>query len=728
MAYNLVVPSTKDAFFPVMGALLCQKVGVEVDIVNKGKQIVLTKPDGAVVNDYLPVALALFEEAQSKNPELILTGNADVLAATNDIINGIHGKPKTFPDELKKWDERLGDNTYLFNNSISMADLALFAITFTNSRWIIMFRQGVLDTQYKNFARMYNIFTTAQNDNEMLVSFAQEAYQFLTVAKQDAKSKAVEHSKQGSFDVDLPGAEMGKVVTRFPPEPSGYLHIGHVKALISNSNIAKMYQGTMLLRFDDTNPTKEKHEYTENIMKDILTLDCQFKGPTYTSDMIPEFYDYGRKFIQNGYGYCDDTPVDQMRHERLHKIEAKSRNNSVEENLRIFEEMIKGSEEGLRYCVRAKIDMQSPVGCMRDPTMFRCNQTPHPRHGTKFICYPMYDFACPIIDSVEGVTHTLRTIEYHDRNEQYYWVLKVLGLRQPVIWDFSRLNFKYTLLSKRKLQWFVDQGLVEGWFDPRFPTVQGILRRGLSVEALKEFMISQGASKNINLMEWDKIWALNKSKMEPKAPRYNAVLSQDLALVEIEDVNEVTEVTVPLHQKNADVGNKQVVMSKNIYIDQADAAAVSEGEEVTIMGWGNMFFNKIEKDSNGKVVKITAKTHLEGDFKKTKFKLTWVGAKDGEVPEKDFVPLTLTEFGPLIRVEKLEEDQKIEDFVNKKSKEEVPALGEHALASLKKDDVVQIQRKGFYRVDAVPAPENNNRFVLIYIPDGSQKGQLGIDK
>jgi glutamyl-tRNA synthetase len=340
----------------------------------------------------------------------------------------------------------------------------------------------------------------------------------------------------------------------------------------------------------------------------------------------------------------------------------------------------------------------------------------------------MYDFACPIIDSVEGVTHTLRTIEYHDRNEQYYWVLKVLGLRQPVIWDFSRLNFKYTLLSKRKLQWFVDEGLVEGWFDPRFPTVQGILRRGLSVEALKEFMISQGASKNINLMEWDKIWALNKSKMEPKAPRYNAVLSQDLALVEIEDVNEVTEVTVPLHQKNADVGNKQVVMSKNIYIDQADAAAVSEGEEVTIMGWGNMFFNKIEKDSNGKVVKITAKTHLEGDFKKTKFKLTWVGAKDGEVPEKDFVPLTLTEFGPLIRVEKLEEDQKIEDFVNKKSKEEVSALGEHALASLKKDDVVQIQRKGFYRVDAVPAPENNNRFVLIYIPDGSQRGQLGIDK
>lgn len=709
-----------------MGALLAQKIGAEVNIVNKGKDIVLTKPDGTVVNGYLPVALALFEEAQSKNPELVLTSNNDVLELTKAIVDGIYGKPKTLPELLQIYNDKLGaDNTYLVGNSISMADLALFAVTFTSSRWIILLRQNVLTTQFQSFAKMYNIFSTQQNDTEMLVAFAQESFQYLTNAKADAKAKAVEHSKQGSFDVDLPGAEMGKVVTRFPPEPSGYLHIGHVKALVSNDNIAKMYNGTMLLRFDDTNPTKEKHEYTENIMKDMHTLDVQWKGPTYTSDMIPEFYEYGRKFIKLGYGYCDDTPVDIMRQERMNKIECKNRNNTVEENLRIFEEMIKGSEEGLRYCVRAKIDMQSPVGCMRDPTMFRCNTTPHPRHGTKFICYPMYDFACPIIDSVEGVTHTLRTIEYHDRNEQYYWVLKVLGLRQPVIWDFSRLNFKYTLLSKRKLQWFVDQGLVEGWFDPRFPTVQGILRRGLSVEALKEFMISQGASKNINLMEWDKIWALNKSKMEPKAPRYNAIYSTDPVLVEFEDVAESTEVVQPLHQKNPAVGEKKVVVSKHLYIDQADAALVKDGEEVTIMGWGNIILNKIEKDDAGKVVKISAKTNLAGDFKKTKYKLTSVSLKDGEALDA-LAPLILVEYGPLITVEKLEEDQKIEDYVNKHSKEETLALGEHEMKSLKKDDVIQIQRKGFYRVDAEPCEANGNRFVLIYIPDGSNRRQLGI--
>lgn len=742
MSYTLTVPSTKDAYFPVMGALLCQKIGAEVTIVNKGKEIVLTKPDNTTVKGYLDVAMVLFEEAQSKNPELNLTSSSDVVNTVRDIVNNIVGKPKNLPDQLQIYNDKLvvggegveGEekkiSTFLFNDSISLADMALFAVTFTSPRWIIMLRQNVLTGQYVNFAKMYNLFTTEKNNNEMLISFVQESYDYLTTSKQDAKAKAVEHSKTGSFEIDLPGAEMGKVVTRFPPEPSGYLHIGHVKALISNDNIAKMYKGTMLLRFDDTNPTKEKHEYTENIMKDMHTLDVQWKGPTYTSDMIPEFYNYGRKFIELGYGYCDATPVDQMRHERLNKIESAARGNSVEENLRIFEEMIKGSEEGLKYCVRAKLDMQSPVGCMRDPTMFRCNTTPHPRHGTKYICYPMYDFACPIIDSVEGVTHCLRTIEYHDRNEQYYWVLKVLGLRQPVIWDFSRLNFKYTLLSKRKLQWFVDQGLVEGWFDPRFPTVQGILRRGLSVEALKEFMISQGASKNINLMEWDKIWALNKSKMEPKAPRYNAVYKDDMVLVEVDDIVKdggMEIVDMPLHQKNAEIGTKKVVKSRNVYIDQADAALLNNGDEVTMMGWGNMFMNEIIKDNDsGKVVKIIAKTNLSGDFKKTKYKLTWIASKDNEDVEK-FTPLTLVEYGPLITVEKLEEDQKVEDYVNKNSKEEVLAYGEHALSELKHGDVIQIQRKGFYRVDAVPAADNNNRFVLIYIPDGSQRRQLGIE-
>eukprot|EP00461_Guttulinopsis_vulgaris_P000482 UN00482 len=430
---------------------------------------------------------------------------------------------KTLPQEIKKWDEKIGpENVFIFNNTISIADIALSSCVYTNGRWFAMLKQGVLEKDFINFAKQAIIFqeTTAECEK---VKFVQSAFQYLQGTKSAAKTEKVEKSKSGSFEIDLPGAAEGQVVTRFPPEPSGYLHIGHVKALLLNNYFAERFKGKMLLRFDDTNPSKEKQEYTDNIIKDMETLGVKWVGPdpakpnspSHTSDLIPQFYEYGRQLLRAGKGYVDDTPVDKMREERLAKIESAARNNSIEKNLELFEEMIKGTELGMKCCLRAKMDMSSPVGCMRDPTFFRCNTTPHPRHGTKYICYPMYDFACPIIDSLEGVTHTLRTLEYHDRNAQYNWVCEALGLRVPKIWDFSRLNFKYTLLSKRKLQWFVDQGLVEGWFDPRFPTVQGILRRGLLVETLKEFMISQGASKNVNLMEWDKIWALNKQKLEP---------------------------------------------------------------------------------------------------------------------------------------------------------------------------------------------------------------------
>jgi glutamyl-tRNA synthetase len=217
-----------------------------------------------------------------------------------------------------------------------------------------------------------------------------------------------------------------------------------------------------------------------------------------------------------------------MRAERMECKDSKCRNLSIDENLRRFAEMTKGSEEGVKMCLRAKINMQDKNGALRDPVIYRCNATAHHQTGTQWKLYPTYDFACPVVDSIEGVTHALRTSEYRDRNAQYEWFLKALELRWVHIWDFSRINFVYTLLSKRKLTWFVEEGLVAGWDDPRFPTVRGIRRRGMTIQALRDYILMQGASQKTLELEWDKIWALNKKQVDPVSPRHTAIAREKM--------------------------------------------------------------------------------------------------------------------------------------------------------------------------------------------------------
>lgn len=311
---------------------------------------------------------------------------------------------------------------------------------------------------------------------------------------QSTKSGNGDVSKVGSrstYEVDLPDAEIGKVKLRFAPEPSGYLHIGHSKAALLNQYFAQRYQGEVIVRFDDTNPAKESNEFVDNLLKDIETLGIKYETVTYTSDYFPQLMEMTEKLIREGKAYVDDTPREEMQKERMDGIESKCRNNSVEENLKLWKEMIAGSERGLQCCVRGKLDMQDPNKSLRDPVYYRCNPIPHHRIGSKYKIYPTYDFACPFVDSIEGITHALRSSEYHDRNAQYYRIQEDMGLRKVLIYEFSRLNMVYTLLSKRKLLWFVQHGKVDGWDDPRFPTVQGIVRRGLKVEALIQFILEQ---------------------------------------------------------------------------------------------------------------------------------------------------------------------------------------------------------------------------------------------
>ncbi|KAJ2641343.1 glutamate--tRNA ligase, partial [Coemansia sp. RSA 1694] len=290
---------------------------------------------------------------------------------------------------------------------------------------------------------------------------------------------------QGSFDLGLTGVEHGKVVTRFPPEPSGYLHIGHAKAALLNEFIAKSNGGRLLIRFDDTNPEKERVEFEDSILEDLALLGIHGDMTSHTSDHFQTIYEYAVELIRRGLAYVDDTPSETMRAERFDGIESRCRQLSVAENLERFEQMRTATEFGQTCCLRAKMSIDDKNKALRDPSIYRCRPMPHHRTGSQWKIYPLYDFACPIVDSIEGVTHALRSSEYRDRNPQYTWFFTALDLRPVQIMDFSRMNFAYTLLSKRKLQWFVDQGRVPGWDDPRFPTVRGIRRRGMTIEALR---------------------------------------------------------------------------------------------------------------------------------------------------------------------------------------------------------------------------------------------------
>lgn len=329
----------------------------------------------------------------------------------------------------------------------------------------------------------------------------------------------------------LKSAVFGKVVTRFPPEPSGFLHVGHIKASMLNYHYSQIYGGKMILRFDDTNPSKEKVEFVQNIIKDLKTCEITPYKTTHTSDYFDQLQEKMVEFIKIGMAYADDTPGDQMKEERDKGTESKHKHMPPKETLEIFKKMCQGEAPG--WCIRANLNMQDKSKCLRDPVMYRCNDTPHHKTGTKYKAYPTYDFACPIVDAIEGVTNCLRTIEYKERDPLYHLIHEKLGYQYIEIFEYSKLQLKSTLMSKRKLQWFVDTGKVDGWNDPRFPTVQGLMRRGLTVQTLKEFMLEQGPSINTVLMEWDKLWATNKKIIDPISKRYYTIIKESACEVYI---------------------------------------------------------------------------------------------------------------------------------------------------------------------------------------------------
>ncbi|XP_043604347.1 LOW QUALITY PROTEIN: bifunctional glutamate/proline--tRNA ligase [Bombus pyrosoma] len=623
-------------------------------------------------------------------------------------------------DALSYLDNILMTNTWLVSKKLTIADIHVFC-TLVDKKFLTQFEK-----KFINITRWYKQMLSLSTVTKALLLVKKNAKLSLhnNVQSEKTINKQTGQRKQEGKFIDLPGAEMGKVIVRFPPEASGYLHIGHAKAALLNQYYAQTFQGQFIMRFDDTNPAKENVEFEKAILEDLELLQIKPDRFTHSSDYFDLMLEYCTKLIKDGKAYVDNTPADIMKEQRDQKLMSSNRNNSIEQNLELWNEMQQGTVKGQECCVRAKIDYQSTNGCLRDPTIYRCKPEPHPRTGTKYKVYPIYDFACPIVDAIENVTHTLRTTEYHDRDVQFYWIIDALGLRRPYIWEYSRLNMTHTVLSKRKLTWFVDQGLVDGWDDPRFPTVRGILRRGMTVEGLKQFIIAQGSSKSVVFMEWDKIWAFNKKVIDPVATRYTALEYNKIVPVHIDDAKEEW-LTVQNHPKDTSKGTKQVLVGSQVYIERDDANLLTEGQNATFINWGNILIKKIEREDDV-IKRVVAQLNLENKDYKSTLKITWLSIpsdKNHDVSKVNLIPCYAVYFDHIISKSILGKDDDYKDFIAKNTRTEIQMLGEVALKHVEKGEIIQLQRKGFFRCDVSYAPvspfsSREQPLILFHIPDG----------
>ncbi|PGH05301.1 glutamate-tRNA ligase [Blastomyces parvus] len=526
-----------------------------------------------------------------------------------------------------------------------------------------------------------------------------------------ARQKRAAGSAAGaSYEIGLDSAK--PIVTRFPPEPSGYLHIGHAKAALLNDYFAHKQAGTLICRFDDTNPSKETAEFQDSILHDLSLIGVIPDKISYSSDYFQLMYELCLKLISDGNAYADDTEKETMGTQRREGIPSKNRDMTAEESLRHFEEMKAGSIEGLRWCIRAKISVDDPNKALRDPVMYRCNLQPHHRTGTTWKIYPTYDFCAPVLDSVEKVTYALRTNEYRDRNAQYLWVQKALSLPEVDIWDFSRMNFVRTVLSKRKLAVLVEKGRVWGWDDPRMPTIRGLRRRGLTIEALREFVFKQGPSRNILLLEWSSLWAINKKIIDPLSPRFTAIDKQHVVTASVASAGNPGMLDKPRHNKNVSLGTKRVAYSGEIYLEQRDVQLLKVDEEITLMNWGNAFVRDISLDAQGMVSSLGLELNLAGDVKKTDKKVTWLSSA------QELVPVQLIDFDYLITKDKIEKEEDMSDFLTPTTEFRSDALADCNISGLNEGNIIQFERKGYYRLDK-PFTDGNPA-IFFSIPTGKQ--------
>ena len=509
--------------------------------------------------------------------------------------------------------------------------------------------------------------------------------------------------------------KFGDIRTRFPPEPNGYLHIGHAKAICIDFGIAQEYGGKCNLRMDDTNPGKEDVEYVESIKEDINWLGYQWDGDVkFASDYFPKMLEYAKLMIQKGLAYVDDQTADQIRETRGTLTEPGQespwRNRSIAENAELFERMINGEFADGEKVLRAKIDMASPNMSFRDPVMYRILHAPHHRYGNKWCVYPMYDWAHGLEDSIEGITHSLCTLEFEIHRPLYNWFLEPLPVHRPQQIEFSRLNLTYTVMSKRKLLRLVQEHHVAGWDDPRMPTLCGLRRRGYTPEALRTFVKQMGITKYNGITDVAVLENCLREDLNKRANRYMAVLNPLKVTITNFEEGKVEWLDAVNNPECPEAGTRQLPFTREIYIDKDDFREVpppkyfrlAPGKEVRLR-WG--FFitcQEVVKDANGEVVELlcTYDPATRGgnapDGRKVKGTIHWVSAEKA-------VKGTVRLYDRLFNKENPDDCEEGQDFLSNLNPDSLTILDncylEPALAQLPPETRVQFERIGYFCSD-----------------------------
>ena len=507
-----------------------------------------------------------------------------------------------------------------------------------------------------------------------------------------------------------------KIHTRFPPEPNGYLHIGSAKAIWINAMTAKKYGGSFNLRYDDTNPSKEDNEYVESIYEDLMWLGCEPTGGVfYGSDYFDKCYEYAVQLIKEGKAYVCDLNADEMREYRgtltVPGKESPYRNRSVEENLDLFERMKNGEFADGSKTLRAKIDMASSNMNMRDPAIYRIVHINHHRQGNKWCIYPLYDYAHPIQDALEGISHSLCSIEFENHRPLYEWVIDNIGFeKKPKQREFARLNVTHTVMSKRYLRKLVEEKLVDGWDDPRMPTLCGLRRRGYTPSAIFDFVARAGVAKSYSVVDYELLEHCIREELNATAERRIAILKPIKVVVTNYPEDKVEYFDLPNNPSNPDAGTRKVAFTRELYIDADDFAEVPPPKffrmkpdgEVRLMGAYIVKCNEIVKDAEGNIVEIRCTADLETgngmpvDGRKVKGTIHWLSekfAKDSTIMLYDFL-------FDIENTADIPEDKTYDDYLNKASVTKIEnAKIEPALESASSGERFQFVRTGYFVKD-----------------------------
>ena len=534
---------------------------------------------------------------------------------------------------------------------------------------------------------------------------------------------------------DLQEGKVKEIITRFPPEPNGYLHIGHAKAIILNFELAHEFSGKANLRFDDTNPVKEDTEYVEAIKHDVQWLGFEWDGLFFASDYFEEMYNRAVLLIKKGKAYVDDLPAEEMRKLRgtltEPGVDSPFRNRSVEENLDLFARMRQGEFKDGEKVLRAKIDMSSPNFNMRDPVLYRISHAHHHNTGDKWCIYPMYDFAHPLEDAIEGVTHSLCSLEFEDHRPLYDWVVSECEMEHvPRQYEFARLNLTNTVMSKRKLKLLVDENVVDGWDDPRMPTIAGFRRRGFTPEAIRTFAREVGVARSNSIVDEKMLEHFIREDLKLKAPRTMAVLNPLKVVITNYPEGQVEMLDAEINPENPEMGSREIPFSREIYIEQDDFMEnppnkyfrLFPGNEVRLKNAYFIKCNDVVKDADGNVIEIHCtydpETKSGSGFtgRKVKGTIHWVNASDA-------VPAEFRLYEPLI-MDGEETEGTFLDNINPNSLEVLQGFVEQNMKDTQPQDKYQFFRHGYFNVD----PKDTTKDKLVFNRIVSLKSSFELPK